>query len=457
MFTELHSSEVDNNDPTITTTPPPITPGWRLAIFCCFLVTFLVFTGIGITILVIIENNNNDQRLVEDTRCFDGDASTIDYRVGLQGPTLKCTHYTLPDAASCTNEPPSRCFLNGTCLVKGGQITGKCRGECPGIMTSIYSLECPIPIFLTSIQNDINLGLLYFYRPCYLGKCYIYLRYPLGDITELIGSIPGSFNNLAWLDNKAWLDNRWVAYPYDKELEKKCLNLVSDNDPYKYCLRVVIYHTYASTDNSFHFFCEYTYTCAEDRTLLDSENTFIQTIFFGIKKKSNSSKNNNVSTQLNETSTMTNSGVKEKNFSKTVSNRRDISNEEEIEEFVDIIQPKLQNNNPNINWWVNFIIQQQQQQQQQGKEIDSSLIMFQPCYKTIIENIYSDLGINITNLNEKLLSILHNNHSEKLLNDQLCASITDGGIGTCDLLAVFYGYLYFNFSSTNKSGLCLLV
>ncbi len=243
---------------------------------------FLVILAITLICLILGVVFYANQRIEADTTgaCFDGDASTVGVFVG--DDHSRCTHYQIPNGQPCTQEASGQCFSN--CVVQNGQPTGTCHGENPPTYYTLFPPDCPIPIFLASIQLGIDFGDLFYLRDSILGKCRTYVQYALGDMTPSMGH-----------DSEAYFfPNNLIRLNYDPDLSNLCLSLVSETDPQKQCLKAAVYWMYSTVTDSDFYLCEYTYACASHRTFENTDDTTEQIVAFRKQHSSKSAKANPV-------------------------------------------------------------------------------------------------------------------------------------------------------------------
>lgn len=236
-----------------------LSSAWKVALLVIGVITLgLVFAN-----LLVTSNwtTSETKRVDSSGLCDDHNPATRNLIVGSIGSaTRHCEYPLLPEEAACESDV---CYVDGSCTVIGGKPTGVSTGECPGIGYSIYPPECPIPIFLSDIQTDILNTNLYYFRDCELGKCNTYIMYPRTDSGLLLGLPPmgSEFVDI------------FLTVTDAPDLEKKCLNQISDSDPMKYCYTARPYIMFSSIFNDYLHFCGYSHSNAQARFLLDNFDT----------------------------------------------------------------------------------------------------------------------------------------------------------------------------------------
>jgi hypothetical protein len=234
----------------------------RNGIWCLVIGAVLTFAlALTAVIILAVWTGAQTPRLDKTGICNDNDPATLDLVIGgSDSATRACQNDPLPSGSSCQTD---MCFVDGECTVQNGKPVGLSTGECPDVFYDIYPVECPIPIFIQTVQVDIINTNLYYYRDCWLGLCRTSIMYPSIDMGLLVG-LP---------DPGSEFINTFLSIPYDPEIERKCLDLISDLDPAKYCYKADAYAMYDLSYNSYFFICEYKHRNAHARTLLDLYST----------------------------------------------------------------------------------------------------------------------------------------------------------------------------------------
>jgi hypothetical protein len=199
-------------------------------------------------------------------QCSDGDETTLDVLYGENNN--KCKNFKLPNGSPCTNHESS-CY--SSCKVSSGKPSGICKGEAAGEYFTFFSPNCPKLLFISQVQDAINALSLFYWRDCILGKCRVFVEYPLPEMTPPIGyqSIPSPYY--------------WNALDYDPVLENNCLSLVSNSEINKKCLSAKVIYTTGVFLGQPVYICEYTFKCSSRTTLTQGGDTPLQTLPFSKK------------------------------------------------------------------------------------------------------------------------------------------------------------------------------
>lgn len=395
----------------------------------CFVLLFLIGLTFGIILTLMLSSIQNNQTIHNSdssaTQCADGDASTIDVFIG-SGESL-CSHYSIPNSNDCSTESASesQCYITGSCVIENGAPTGSCIGECPGTFYSIYPVDCPIPIFITSVQSDINSALLWYFRDCFLGKCRIQVEYTIGDMLDPIGHSAESAINPNFLN----------ALDYDVDREKKCMSLISNFDPAKQCLQAIVHWTFSTVTTSSKFICEFTYKCATHRTLATIGDTNTQTVLFGMKNQKEEEEEETQKRTTNQQNPL----VPDPNNIHTFFFPREQvltmllnSNMQSINIWWSKVAPLHLNNNNGTN------------KEPGDKHVGKSAVI--NILESCMNNLFVSSGVNISNVNE-LLEI--SNLTSVAAIPSIMGMASSGQLYDLDY---FYSYLYY----TYLNGYCFI-
>lgn len=211
--------------------------------------------GLATLIIVSVWSADQSPRLDTTGICNDYKPETLDLVIGSStSKTRSCQNNLMIDGSECQSDI---CYVDGSCVVKNQKPVGVSTGECPGIFYSIYPVECPIPTFLSTVQTDILNTNLFYLRECDLGLCKTTIMYPGTDFDYIVG-IPVAGSEFV---------DVMLTVPNAPDLEKKCMNQISDLDPSKRCQKAQVFTFFSSVFNDYLFFCEYTYSNAGFSTL----------------------------------------------------------------------------------------------------------------------------------------------------------------------------------------------
>lgn len=240
---------------------------WGLPLLALTFISVLVF-GLISCILIGLHSAKTDIKESSTTaiQCSDGDETTVDVLYGENNN--KCEHFKLPNGSPCTSHEHS-CY--NSCKISSGKASGVCKGESVGEYFTFFSPNCPKLLFISQVQDAINSLSLFYWRDCFLGKCRIYVEYPLPEMTPPIGyqSIPSPFY--------------WNTLDYDPILENNCLTIVSSAESNKKCLSVKVIYTTGVLFGQPVYICEFTFKCSSRSTLTQGGDNPLQTLPFSKK------------------------------------------------------------------------------------------------------------------------------------------------------------------------------